>query len=122
MISLTHFSLDLNLSLHGEVVENVVVQQQLPLEYFSAKDFVMLTPAKAFWYACNMLSSSDQKLLARRYDFVALDESMCLSIQVAAWTSNLCHRLRAKMQENEDLYADVVLLKKQLHESEKTVG
>ena len=83
--------MDLNLSLPGEVAETVVVQQQLPSKTFCAKDYVILTPAKTIQFACNMLSLSNQNLLSRRFNFAALDGSLCLSVQVAALTSNLCH-------------------------------
>ena len=71
-------------------MENVVVQQPFPSKPFSTKDYVMLTPTKAVLFGNDMLSSSDQKFLARKSDFTVLDESMCLSVQATSSMSNLC--------------------------------
>ena len=68
-----------------------------------------------------MLSLSDQCLLARRSDFTAMDGSMCLSVQAVSSLSNLDHHFRAKIRENESLYAEVVSLKKELRKSKKKV-
>ena len=119
-MSFSQTSLDLNLSLSGKETESMNVPL-LPVEPFFAKDSVMLTPTTAIHFGENMLSSSNQRVLARRSEFAAVNDSMCLSIQAAFSLSNLCHCFWAKRRANESLYAKVASLKKELQESGKMV-
>ena len=62
-MSSSHPSMDLNLGPLGQVMENMVILSS-PFEPFSAKDSVMITPTTTIQFANNMLTSSDQRLLA----------------------------------------------------------
>ena len=92
-----------------------------PIQPFPDVESVMLSPGTTINFGANMLSLSDQRLLAKRSDYSALDDSMCLSVQAASSLSNLGHRFRAKIRENESLYAEIASLRKELQESEKKV-
>ena len=81
----------------------------------------MLSPGTTINFGANMLCLSDQRLLAKRSNYYAIDDSMCLSVQAASSLSNLGHRFWAKIWENESLYAKIVSLRKKLQESKKKV-
>ena len=68
-----------------------------------------------------MLMPRDQLMLASRPDIVAADESQCWSIQASASVTNLCHRLRARVQENDSLKVQVAVLQKMLQEANKKI-
>ena len=50
-------------------------------------------PATTHRFANQLLTPIDQELLARRPDYAAADESICLNIQATASMTNLCHCL-----------------------------
>lgn len=107
--------LDLNLSISGQVAGNTISWQpsseSTPISIIS-NDSVIVNPAIALRFADQLLTPRDQELLARRSDYAAADESTWLNIQAAASVTNLCHRLRARVRENESLRIQLTLLRK----------
>ena len=53
---------------------------------------------------------------------MAADESQCWSFQASASVTNLCHRLRARVQENDSLKVQVAVLQKMLQEANKKIS
>ena len=88
--------LDLNLSISGQVAGNTISWQpsseSTPISIIS-NDSVIVNPAIALRFADQLLTPRDQELLARRSDYAAADESICLNIQAATLVTNLSHRL-----------------------------
>ena len=118
-------SLDLNISLHRPVTEVAPVWQptfRTSLGPITVNDSVIRSPATALGVANNMLTPRDQLMLASRPDIVAADESQCWSIQTSASVTNLCHRLRARVQENDSLKVQVAVLQKMLQEANKKIS
>ena len=113
-------SLDLNICPSGQATEVAPVWQptfRTSLGPITVNDSVIRSPATALGVANNMLMPRDQLMLASRPDIVAADESQCWSIQASASVTNLCHRLRARVQENDSLKVQVVVLQKMLQEA-----
>ncbi len=118
-------SLDLNISLSEQAAEVAPVWQptfHTSMGPITINDSVIRSPATALGVANNMLTPRDQLMLARRPDIVAADESQCWSIQASASVTNLCHRLRARVQENDSLQVQVAVLQKMLQEANKKIS
>ena len=115
-------SLDLNICLLGQATEVAPVWQptfHTSLGPITTNDSVIRSPAIALGVANNMLTPRYQLMLASRPDIVVEDESQCWSIQASASMTNLCHRLRAQVQENDSLKVQVAVLQKMLQEANK---
>jgi hypothetical protein len=118
-------SLDLNLYPSGQSTEVAPVWQptfRTSLGPITINDSVLRSPATALGVANNMLMPRDQLMLASRPDIVAADESQCWSIQASASVTNLCHRLRARVQENDSLKVQVAVLQKMLQEANTKIN
>ena len=77
----------------------------------------MENPITALRAASHLLTPRDHKVLARRPDHVSANESLRLTIQVAASVMNLHHRLLARGVEVESLCGQITTLWQQLQES-----
>lgn len=117
-------SLDLNVGIPGEVVEVSPIWQPIfhtSVGPVTVSDSVMRSSVTALGVANGMVAPRDQLVLARRPDVVAADETQCLSIRAATSVTNLCNQLRAKIQENDYLRAQVVMLQSMLQDSTKKI-
>lgn len=99
-------SLDLNVGLPGQVNEVAPIWQptfQTLIEPVTINDSIIRSSATALGVANNMLTLRDQLVLGRRPDVVVADESQYLSIQATTSVTNMCNRLRVRIQENDFL-------------------
>ncbi|KAM2044724.1 hypothetical protein ACFX1T_009003 [Malus domestica] len=64
--------------------------------------------------ARNILTSKDNRLLFKRFDELAVKDSLALSVQCAGSVSNMAQCLFAQMRQIESLAAEVISLKQDI--------
>lgn len=114
--------LDLNVGFPGQVIEVAPVWQpnfQTSVGPVIVNDSVMRSLVTTLGVVNSMVTLRDQLVLGWRPDVVAADETQWLSIQAATSVTNLCNQLRARIQENDFLRVQVVMLQSMLQESAK---
>ncbi|KAM1030795.1 hypothetical protein ACFX1X_035093 [Malus domestica] len=64
--------------------------------------------------ARNLVTPRDNKLLSKRFDELAVKDSLALSVQCAGSVSNMAQRLFARTHQVESLAAEVMSLKQEI--------
>ncbi|KAM1224786.1 hypothetical protein ACFX2G_044584 [Malus domestica] len=64
--------------------------------------------------ARNLLIPKDNRLLSKRFDELAVKDSLALSVQCAGFVSNMAQRLFARTCQVESLAAEVISLKQEI--------
>ncbi|KAM1665749.1 hypothetical protein ACFX2K_045404 [Malus domestica] len=64
--------------------------------------------------ARNILTPKDNRLLSKRSDELAVNDSLALSVQCAGFVSNMAQRLFARTRQVESLAAEVISLKQEI--------
>ncbi|CAN6725187.1 unnamed protein product [Malus baccata var. baccata] len=77
-------------------------------------DSVMKNDMTAAVVARNLVTSKDNRLLAKRSDELAVKDSLALSVQCAGSVSNMAQRLFAQTRQVESLAAEVMSLKQEI--------
>ncbi|KAB2612754.1 S ribonuclease [Pyrus ussuriensis x Pyrus communis] len=80
----------------------------------TGEDSVMKDATTATVVARNLLTPRDNRLLSRRFDELAVQESLALSVQCAGSVSNMGQRLLARSRQVESLTAEVENLKQEI--------
>ncbi|CAN6691273.1 unnamed protein product [Malus baccata var. baccata] len=77
-------------------------------------DFVMKNDMTAAVVARNFLTPKDNRLLSKRFDELAVKDSMAFSVQCAGFVSNMAQRLFVRTRQVESLAAEVISLKQEI--------
>ncbi|KAM2004883.1 hypothetical protein ACFX15_000132 [Malus domestica] len=77
-------------------------------------DSVMKNDMAAAVVARNILTPKDNRLLSKRSDELAVQDSLALSVQCAGSVSNMAQRLFARTRQVESLAAEVISLKQEI--------
>ncbi|KAM2419979.1 hypothetical protein EV1_026213 [Malus domestica] len=77
-------------------------------------DSVMKNDMTAAVVARNLLTPKDNRLLSKRFDELAVKDSLALSVQCAGSVSNMAQRLFARTRQVESLAAEVMSLKQEI--------
>ncbi|KAM2205538.1 hypothetical protein ACFX1S_025021 [Malus domestica] len=77
-------------------------------------DSVMKNDMTAVVVARNLVPPKDNRLLTKRYDELAIKDSLALSVQCAGSVSNIAQRLCARTRQVESLAAEVMSLKQEI--------
>ncbi|CAN6677876.1 unnamed protein product [Malus baccata var. baccata] len=85
-----------------------------PTGPFTVRDSVMKNDMTAAVVARNLVTPKDNRLLAKRYDELAVKDSLALSVQCAGSVSNMDQRLFARTRQVESLAAEVMSLKQEI--------
>ncbi|KAM1077037.1 hypothetical protein ACFX19_024906 [Malus domestica] len=64
--------------------------------------------------AMNLLTPKDNRLLSKRFNELAVKDSLALSVQCAGSVSNMAQRLFARTRQVESLAAEVISLKQEI--------
>ncbi|CAN6679526.1 unnamed protein product [Malus baccata var. baccata] len=64
--------------------------------------------------ARNLVTPKDNRLLAKRYDELAVKDSLALSVQCVGFVSNMAQRLFARTRQVESVAAEVMSLKQEI--------
>ncbi|KAM2496010.1 hypothetical protein ACFX1W_035925 [Malus domestica] len=78
------------------------------------RDSVMKNDMTAAVVAMNLLTPKDNRLLSKRSDKLAVNDSLALSVQCAGFVSNMVQRLFAQTCQVESLAAEVISLKQEI--------
>ncbi|KAM2981802.1 hypothetical protein FF2_013076 [Malus domestica] len=70
-----------------------------------------MTAAVVAW---NLVTPKDNRLLSKRYDELAVKDSLALSVQCAGSVSNMAQRLFVRTHQVESLAAEVMSLKQEI--------
>ncbi|KAM0988707.1 hypothetical protein FF1_012722 [Malus domestica] len=85
-----------------------------PTSPLTVGDSVMKNDMTAAVVARNLVTPKDNRLLAKRYDELAVKDSLALSVQCAGSVSNMAQRLFARTRQVESLAAEVMSLKQEI--------
>ncbi|KAM1811181.1 hypothetical protein ACFX1T_027752 [Malus domestica] len=85
-----------------------------PTGPLTVRDSMMKNDMTAAVVARNLVTPKDNRLLAKRYDELAVKDSLALSVQYAGSVSNMAQRLFARTREVESLAAEVMSLKHEI--------
>ncbi|KAM1611429.1 hypothetical protein ACFX1Z_000212 [Malus domestica] len=85
-----------------------------PTGPFTVGDSVMKNDMTATVVARNLVTPKDNRLLAKRYDELAVKDYLALSVQCAGSVSNMAQRLFARTRQVESLAAEVKSLKQEI--------
>ncbi|KAM2195548.1 hypothetical protein ACFX1R_029536 [Malus domestica] len=77
----------------------------------TVRDSVMNNDMTATVVARNLVTPKDNRLLSKRFDELAVKDSLALSVQCAGSVSNMVQRLFARTRQVESLAAEVMSLK-----------
>ena len=77
-------------------------------------DSMMKNDTTATVFARNLLTPRDNRLLSKRSDEVAVQDSLALSVQCAGSVSNMGQRLLARSRQVESLMAEVASLRQEV--------
>ncbi|CAN6678816.1 unnamed protein product [Malus baccata var. baccata] len=77
-------------------------------------DSVMKNDMTTVVVARNILTPKDNRLLSKRFDELAVNDSLALSVQCACYVSNMAQRLFARTRQVESLAAQVISLKEDI--------
>ncbi|KAM1151967.1 hypothetical protein EV1_034290 [Malus domestica] len=64
--------------------------------------------------ARNLFTPKDNRLLSKRYDELAVKDSLALNVQCTGSVSNMAQRLFARTRQVESLMAEVISLKQEI--------
>ncbi|KAM1376267.1 hypothetical protein ACFX2F_038030 [Malus domestica] len=86
-------------------------------------DSVMKNDMTAAVVARNLVTPKDNRVLSKRFDELAVKDSLALSVQCAGSVSNMAQRLFARTRQVESLTAEVMSVKQEIrglkHENKK---
>ncbi|KAM2350009.1 hypothetical protein ACFX1X_013453 [Malus domestica] len=82
-----------------------------PAGPLTVRDFVMKNDMTTAVVARNLFTPKDNRLLSKRSDELAVNDSLSLSVQCAGSVSNMAQRLFARTRQVESLAAEVISLK-----------
>ena len=82
----------------------------------TVEDFVMRDATTATVVARNLLTPRDNRLLSRRSDGLAVQDSLAFSIQCASSVSNMGQRLLARTRQVESLMANMATLSQEIRQ------
>ncbi|KAM1778990.1 hypothetical protein COP1_040393 [Malus domestica] len=85
-----------------------------PTSPLTIGDLVMKNDMTAAVVARNIVTPKDNRLLSKRYDELAVKDSLALSVQCAGSLSNMAQRLFARTRQVELLAAEVISLKQEI--------
>ncbi|KAM1705719.1 hypothetical protein ACFXTH_027729 [Malus domestica] len=85
-----------------------------PTGHFTVRDSVMKNDMTAAVVARNLLTPKDNRLLSKRFDKLAVTDSLALSVQCAGFVSNMAQRLFARTCQVKSLVAEVISLKQEI--------
>ncbi|CAN6723504.1 unnamed protein product [Malus baccata var. baccata] len=85
-----------------------------PTGPFIVVDSVMKNDMIAAVVARNLVTPKDNRLLAKRFNELAVKDSLALSVQCAGSMSNMAQRLFARTRQVESLVAEVMSLKQEI--------
>ncbi|KAM1221253.1 hypothetical protein ACFX15_008654 [Malus domestica] len=77
-------------------------------------DFVMKNDITATVIARNLLTAKDNKIISKRSDELAIQDSLTFSVQCAGSVSNMGQRLLVRTRQVESLMAEVASLKQDI--------
>ncbi|KAM2208239.1 hypothetical protein ACFXTI_024272 [Malus domestica] len=77
-------------------------------------DSVMKNDMTTAVVARNLLTPKDNRLLSKRFNELAVKDSLALSVQCAGSVSNMAQRLFARTRQVESLAAEVISLKQEI--------
>ncbi|CAN6723226.1 unnamed protein product [Malus baccata var. baccata] len=77
-------------------------------------DSVMKNDMTAAVVARNLLTPKDNRLLSKRFDELAVKDSLAFSVQCAGSVSNMAQRLFARTRQVESLAVEVMSLKQEI--------
>ena len=80
----------------------------------TVEDFVMKNNITATVVARNLLTPKDNRILSKRSDELAVQDSLALNVQYAGSVSNMGQRLLAQTRQVESLMAEVASLKQDI--------
>ncbi|KAM2638008.1 hypothetical protein EV1_022435 [Malus domestica] len=94
-----------------------------PIGPLTVGDSVMKNDMTAAVVARNLVTPKDNRLFSKRFDELAVKDSLALSVQCAGSVSNMAQRLFARTRQVESLAAEVMSLKQDIrglkHENKK---
>ncbi|KAM2301751.1 hypothetical protein ACFX1S_032640 [Malus domestica] len=82
--------------------------------HLTVREFVMKNDMTDAVAARNLLTPKDNRLLSKRFDELAVKDSLALSVQCAGFVSNMAQRLFARTHQVESLAAEVISLKQEI--------
>ncbi|KAM2866848.1 hypothetical protein COP2_022827 [Malus domestica] len=82
-----------------------------PTGSLTVGDSVMKNDMTAAVVARNFLTPKNNRLLSKRFDKLAVKDSLALSVQCASSVSNMAQRLFDRTRQVESLVAEVISLK-----------
>ncbi|KAM1447378.1 hypothetical protein ACFXTO_006487 [Malus domestica] len=82
-----------------------------PIGPLTIMDSVMKNDMIVVVVARNLLTPKDNRLLSKRFDELAVKDSLALSVQCAGSVSNMAQRLFAQTRQVKSLAAEVISLK-----------
>ncbi|KAM1846263.1 hypothetical protein ACFX13_020456 [Malus domestica] len=85
-----------------------------PTGHLIVGDSVMKNDMTAAVVARNLLTPKDNRLLSKRFNELAVKDSLALSVQCAGSVSNMTQRLFARTRQVESLAAEVISLKQKI--------
>ncbi|CAN6710904.1 unnamed protein product [Malus baccata var. baccata] len=85
-----------------------------PTGHLTVGDSVMKNDMTAAVVARNILTPKDNRLFSKRFDELAVKDSLALSVQCAGSVSNMAQRLFARTRQVESLAAEVMSLKQEI--------
>ncbi|KAM1502436.1 hypothetical protein TB2_026941 [Malus domestica] len=77
-------------------------------------DSVMKNDMTAAVVAMNLLTSKDNRLLSKRFDELAVKDSLALNVHCASYVSNMAQCIYARTCQVESLAAEVISLKQEI--------
>ncbi|KAM1408898.1 hypothetical protein ACFX2I_009361 [Malus domestica] len=87
---------------------------RIPQRSSTIGDFVMKNDITATVVARNLLTPKDNRILSKRSDELAVQDSLAFSVQCASSISNMGQRLLARTCQVESLMAKVASLKQEI--------
>ncbi|KAM2919640.1 hypothetical protein COP2_041579 [Malus domestica] len=85
-----------------------------PTGLLTVENSVMKNDMTAAVVARNLLTPKDNRLLSKRFDELAVKDSLALSVQCAGSVSNMAQRIFARTRQVESLAAEVISLKQEI--------
>ncbi|KAM2710249.1 hypothetical protein EV2_047830 [Malus domestica] len=102
---------DIDLSSPGNIWQLSFVSSNGPL---TVRDTVMRNDATAAMVARNLLTPRDSRMLSKRSDEQAVQDSLAFSVQCAGSVSNMGQPLLVRSRQVESLMAEVASLRQEI--------
>ncbi|KAM1305601.1 hypothetical protein ACFX2F_023119 [Malus domestica] len=85
-----------------------------PNDPLTIGDYVMKNDITATVVARNLLTPKDNRILSKRSDELAVEDSLAFNVQCASSVSNMGQRLLARTRQVESLMVEVASLKQEI--------